>query len=218
MLTRSFRAVLLTGVASLCCTVSVLAQDNSPSTPPSTPSTSGQSSTPPASGMQSSGMQSASRDAASTAAQDKTFLMNSAEGGMAEIAMSRLALKKSKNPEVKAFAQKMIDDHTMLIANMKPFADQMGVQPPTTLKPEHQQEAQRLKAMSGAGFDKEYITAMVADHHKDLGEFKAEEASTANPDLKSTVAQGEQVVSQHTTMIDQMAQAKGIATPPMPAM
>ncbi len=230
----SISSIMITGVAALCCTIPALAQDNSPSTPPSTPATSGQSSTPPASGMQSSGtsgmqssgasgmqssgMQTASGGPSSTAAQDKMFLMNSAEGGMAEIAMSKLALRKSKSDDVKTYAQKMIDDHTMLIANMKPFADKMGVQPPTKLKPAHMQEAQRLKAMSGDSFDKEYITAMVADHHKDLGEFKAEEASTANPDLKSTVAQGEQVIQQHTTMIDQMAQTKGIPTPPMPAM
>ena len=149
--------------------------------------------------------------------QDKVFLMKSAEGSMAEIQMSQMALKKSKNPDVKQIAQKMIDDHTKLIADMKPFADQMGVAPPTMLNPEHKQEAMRLKAMSGTGFDKEYLTAMVGDHHKTLGEFQAEEASTTNPDLKTTVAQGEQVIRTHTEMIDQIAQKNGISTPPMPA-
>ena len=151
-----------------------------------------------------------------TASQDKMFLMKSAEGSMAEIQMSQLALKKTKNPDVKTFAQKMVDDHTMLIANMKPFADQMGVQPPAKLKPEHMQEMARLKAMSGDGFDKEYITAMVGDHHKDLGEFMTERDTTSNADLKTTVAQGTDVIKQHTEMIDTMAQAKGIQTPPMP--
>jgi putative membrane protein len=153
-----------------------------------------------------------------TAAQDKMFLAKSAEGSMAEIEMSKVALKKSKNDDVKAYAQKMIDDHTKLMSDMKPFADQMGVMPPTKLNKEHQQEAQRLASFTGDKFDKEYITAMVADHHKDLGEFKAEEGTTSNAELKTAVSQGEQVIQQHTMMIDQMAQQKGIATPPMPSM
>ena len=131
--------------------------------------------------------------------------------------MSNMALKKSKNPDVKAFAQKMVDDHTKLISDMKPFADQMGVPPPTKVPKDAQQEEARLKAKTGDNFDKEYITAMVADHHKDLGEFINERDTTQNQDLKATVAQGTQVVKQHTDMIDQMAQAKGITTPPMPS-
>ena len=152
-----------------------------------------------------------------TAAQDKMFVAKAAEGSMAEIQMSQLALKKSKNDEVKSYAQKMIDDHNTLIASMKPLADQMGVTPPTKLTPAHQAEAARLKAMSGDKFDKEYVTAMVGDHHKDLGEFMTEQNTTSNADLKAVVAQGTQVVRMHTEMIDQMAQKDGITTPPMPA-
>jgi putative membrane protein len=158
----------------------------------------------------------ASPNGTDSAAQDKMFLMKSAEGSMAEIQMSQLALKKSKNDEVKQYAQKMVDDHTKLISDMKPFADQMGVTPPAKLNPSHMQEVARLKSMSGDKFDKEYITAMVGDHHKDLGEFQAEEAATSNQDLKSTVAQGEQVIKMHTEMIDGIAQKNGITTPPMP--
>lgn len=155
-------------------------------------------------------------NASSTMAQDKVFVTKASEGSLAEITMSQMALKKSKNAEVKSYAQKMIDDHTKLTADIKPFADQMGVPPPTKLNKVHMQEAARLKAKSGDNFDKEYITAMVADHHKDLGEFTTERDTTANADLKATVAQGTTVIQEHTQMIDQMAQAKGIATPPMP--
>ncbi len=151
-----------------------------------------------------------------TAAQDKEFLAKSAEGSMAEIAMSKLALQKSKNEEIKTYAQKMIDDHTMLLNNMKPIAEKMGVQPPTKLNADHRAEEARLKSMSGDKFDKEYVTAMVGDHHKDLGEFIAEQNTTQDPDLKAAVTQGTPI-KMHTEMIDQIAQKDGIATPPMPS-
>ena len=154
-----------------------------------------------------------SQGASSTMAQDKMFVKNAAEGSTAEIQLSQMALKKSHNDEVKQYAQKMVDDHTKLISDMKPFADQMGVTPPTTLNATHKAQAARLRSMTGDKFDKEYVTAMVADHHKDLADFTAEGNSTANPDLKNTVMQGTQVIKQHTDMIDQIAQKDGIATP-----
>ncbi len=157
-----------------------------------------------------------SAGAQDTSAQDKMFLMKAAQGSMGEITLSKMALKMSKNDEVKTYAQKMIDDHTMLLAAQKPFADQMGVVPPTKLSPADMAEEGRLKAMRGETFDKEYVKAMVADHHKDLGEFMSERDTTSNADLKTVVAQGTDVVKQHTEMIDQIAQKDGIPTPPMP--
>lgn len=144
---------------------------------------------------------------------DKMFLAKSAEGSMAEIKLAEIALQKSSNDEVKGFAQKMVTDHTKLISDMKPFADQAGVKPPTKLKPADQMLAKKLSALSGETFDKQYIAAMVKDHHKDLAEFKAEEGSTSNTDLKTTVSQGEQVIQEHTTMIDQIAQKNGVSAP-----
>ncbi len=153
-----------------------------------------------------------------TMAQDKMFVYKATQGSMDEIAAAKMALKKSKNDDVKMFAQKMVDDHTKLIADMKPYADQMRVTPPTKMSKEDQIESQRLASMTGEKFDKEYVTAMVADHHKDLGDFKHEADTTSNADLKATVTSGEAVIQQHTDMIDAMAQKMGIQTPAQPSM
>jgi putative membrane protein len=151
----------------------------------------------------------------SGSSEDKQFVMKSSEGSLAEVELGKLALKKSQNPEVKQFAQKMVDDHTALINDMKPVADQMGVKPPTKVNAKHQQLADRLKGLSGDKFDKEYITAMVADHHHDLGEFMAEQSRTTDPTLKETVSKGTEVIRMHTEMIDEIAKKNGISTPPM---
>lgn len=156
-----------------------------------------------------------SHSAQMASSQDKQFIMKSSEGSMAEVELGKLALQKSQNPDVQQFAQKMVDDHTMLMNNMKPFADQMGVKPPTKLNAKHQQLETRLKSLSGDKFDKEYIKAMVADHHHDLGEFMAEESKATDPSFKQTVIQGTQVIREHTQMIDEIAKKNGIPTPPM---
>ncbi len=46
--------------------------------------------------------------------QDKMFLRKAAEGGIAEVKLGQLAAKKGSSDDVKAFAQKMVDDHTKL--------------------------------------------------------------------------------------------------------
>jgi len=144
---------------------------------------------------------------------DKMFLKKSAEGNMAEIKTAHIALDKSQSEDVKDFAQKMIDDHTKLSDQMKPFMEKAGVPEPTKLNSEDAMMDKKLSGMSGDAFDKQYITAMVKDHHKDLGEFKTEVSSTKNEDLKSSVTQGEQVIQEHVTMIDGIAQKHGISAP-----
>ena len=154
----------------------------------------------------------AAQDAGSSAAGDKTFLMMADEGNSTEIAASEMALKKSKNPDVKTYAQQMITDHQKLRSDMASLTQQMGVMTPQPLNETHKAEAKRLAALSGKSFDMEYIKAMDQDHHKTLEMFKNEAATTSNSDLKTAVSQGQPVIQQHTDMADQMAQKMNVPT------
>jgi putative membrane protein len=97
---------------------------------------------------------------------------------------------------------------------MASLAQQMNVKTPQPLNSTHKVEAQRLASMSGTSFDREYLKAMDADHHKTLAMFKNEEATTTNPDLKTAVSQGLAVIQQHTDMADQLSQKMGVPTAP----
>ncbi len=147
-----------------------------------------------------------------TADQDKQFVMQASLSDYTEITFSQLALQKSTNPQVKAYAQKMITDHQKLEAEMKPGADKLGVTPATALDADHQQKYDAMGQLSGADFDKQYMTAMDTDHHKSLDAFKAEESSTQDAQLKPVVKKGEKVVAQHTAMADKMQAKMGGAT------
>jgi putative membrane protein len=153
----------------------------------------------------------------STAHQDTKFLEKANQGNVDEIELAQLALKKSNNEDVKSFAQRMIHDHNMLIENMKPFANEAGLQVPSHPSVATEAEKVKLDLLSGESFDKAYIKAMVEDHHKDLGEFREEVKSTGYPAFKSAVENGEQVVREHLEMINQIAKKYGIAPAPVPA-
>jgi putative membrane protein len=145
---------------------------------------------------------------------DQMFLRKAAQGGMAEVQLGQLATQKSGSDEVKQFGQKMVDDHTMLNNDMKPIADSMGIALPKKLSKEDQAEYDKLKALGGDEFDKEYLGFMVKDHHEDLHEFRVENASVQNPTLKAAVEKGQRVIREHTRMVEKLAQSKGVPVPP----
>ena len=66
---------------------------------------------------------------------DKKFLAMAAQSDQNEIALAKLAEQKATNPAVKAFAQKMITEHTKMSASMKPFAESWGLTPPVVQMP-----------------------------------------------------------------------------------
>lgn len=158
-------------------------------------------------GMKSSGMSKSS-----SMSKDKMFVKTATAGGMAMVKLGQLAADKASSPDVKAFGQKMVDDHTKFNNEMKPIADRMGVMAPTILDVKDQALYDKLNGMSGTAFDKAYLKAMVMDHHKDGRAFTAEKNSTKDPELKTTVTQGLDVIQQHTTMVEQLARSSGAMT------
>jgi putative membrane protein len=144
---------------------------------------------------------------------DKMFLHTAAEGGLAEVQLGQLAAQKGGSDEVKQFGQKMADEHTALNNDMKPIADTMGVRVPNKMNKKDQAEYDKLSALSGDDFDKEYLAYMVKDHHQDLREFRMEDSMVQDAALKTAVDKGLQVIRQHTMMVDKLAKSKGVATP-----
>jgi putative membrane protein len=145
--------------------------------------------------------------------QDKMFLRKAAEGGIAEVKLGQLAAQKASSDDVKAFAQKMVDDHTKLNDEMAQVADSMGVMLPKSMNKEDQAEYDKLNTLSGNDFDLEYLSFMVKDHHKDLHEFRIEAASHADPTLRDEVVKASAVIHEHTVMVDKLARAKGLPVP-----
>jgi putative membrane protein len=58
---------------------------------------------------------------------NKQFLTMAAQSDQNEIVLSKLAEQKATNPAVKAFAKKMITEHTQMTASMKSFVDAWGL-------------------------------------------------------------------------------------------
>ena len=116
---------------------------------------------------------------------DKKFIDKAAEGGMAEVQLGKLASEKAENSQVKQFGERMVKDHSAANDKLKQIASEKGVTPPSEMDASTKREYDRLSKLSGAQFDREYMTHMVSDHEKDIKEFKSEEKSAKDADVKS---------------------------------
>jgi putative membrane protein len=130
----------------------------------------------------------------STASTDSAFLAKAIEANAAEVELAKLAEAKSQNPRVKAFAEMMIKDHTNAldafhrlatggipaVPNQNTGAGTAQLAGGARLSKEHQELKDRLSGLSGDTFDREYMSAMVQEHRKDIRELEAEAKGTSD--------------------------------------
>jgi putative membrane protein len=95
---------------------------------------------------------------------DRDFVHDVAIANMAEIELGRMASDRAVSPEVKKFAQTMIDDHTKAGDDLKAVASRHNIPMPTDLDNKHVDLRDKLQKLNGADFDKEYMSAMVNGH------------------------------------------------------
>jgi putative membrane protein len=95
---------------------------------------------------------------------DDEFVRDAALKNMAEVELSRLALEKATNPDIKSFAQRMMDDHGVAGHNLKTVVSGQPIEWPAQLDDKHKKTADELAKKQGADFDREYVKAMVAGH------------------------------------------------------
>ena len=95
---------------------------------------------------------------------DKDFVNDLAVAGMAEVELGRMASEKGASPDVKKFGKMMVDDHTAAGDKLKAIATQHNIAWPASLDDKHRDLRDKLAKLTGAEFDREYMSAMVDGH------------------------------------------------------
>lgn len=109
---------------------------------------------------------------------DRKFVDKVAESGREEVAISRVAVERSTNPDVKRFAQMMIDDHSRANEELLTLAAARGI----TLK-DKDAHADKWAKKDAKDFDRDYIKKMVEDHKDTIDLFTKESKSGADTEL-----------------------------------
>jgi putative membrane protein len=103
-----------------------------------------------------------------------TFTIRAALGHMTEIELGELALARSKDPGIQAFARRMVTDHRKSLEQLKrAAAADSGLALPGTLDEKHRKLKQSLASLQGKEFDAAYATAMAQGHDEAVALFDA---------------------------------------------
>lgn len=146
-----------------------------------------------------------SKASAGVTVADSTFLKKAASGGIAEVELGQLALQKASSPDVKQFAQRMVNDHTKANGQLKQVAADEHIRLPQSMSAKDKATKDTLANLSGDDFDRAYMKDMVQDHRHDVAEFERESKSAQDPAVKSFAMQTLPTLRDHLKEAERIA-------------
>ncbi len=140
-----------------------------------------------------SGQSDSSRQQQSRTGQQSQFAMDAAHINMAEVEMGKLAQEKGQSQQVKDFGQRLEDDHSKSLDELKDIAQDKNITLPTQIDAKHKATHDKLSKLSGAQFDRTFAQEMVSGHKEALQ--KAQTASKSESDAELKAYAGKMVSS-----------------------
>lgn len=127
---------------------------------------------------------------------DAEFVDKAGIIGKTELQASQLALDRSSNPEVKAYARRMVDDHARMAAELRRLGAQKGLPVQTRMQVDPALTA--LRTMNGEAFDKGYI-ALAGSNAQEaaLRLYEAEARNGGDPQLRAFAADALSTLKAH---------------------
>ncbi len=126
------------------------------------------------------------------------YMMLAASGDLLEIQTSQLLLQRGRNPQLRAYAQQMIEHHTRLSAALMAAAREGGVAPPPPRM--LNRHGNMLNMLAGEGpdaFELSYLRMQLAAHNEAFLVHSAYAAAGENPALKAAAATAAPVITDH---------------------
>lgn len=137
------------------------------------------------------------------------FINTAAAANQFEIASSKLALFKTLNPKIRAFASMMVKDHTLIGKNFVAALGKAdtGITPPAGLGADLDAIMTKLRGTYGPAFEAEYIAAQTKGHQAAVGLFAGYAKGGANPVMKAFAKSTLPTIQMHLDMCYELAAA-----------
>lgn len=139
----------------------------------------------------------------------RAFVNTAAAANQFEINSSKLALLKSLNPKVRAFASTMVKDHSLIGRNFVAALGKAntGLTPPAGLGADLDAVMVKLRGTYGPAFDAAYLDAQTKGHQAAVGLFAGYAKGGANPMMKSFARETLPTIEMHLSMCYELAAA-----------
>jgi putative membrane protein len=127
------------------------------------------------------------------------FVKEVAISDMFEIESSKLAQSKG-NAANKTFAAQMVTDHSKTTSELKAAATKAKLELPSAMDSSHQSKLDKLKGLSGADFDKQYVSDQQSAHKDAVNLFERYAKGGDNAELKAWAAKTVPDLKHHLEM------------------
>lgn len=125
-----------------------------------------------------------SRPAGHSGFADTTFLERAARIAMYGLLLGALAIEKSRDPAVRAFGEKLLQESQVVSTVLTSIARLRGVSSSTVLDPHQRSIMQQLSQLSGPDFDGGFLAAALSGYQSALTVFEHETRAGRDEKLK----------------------------------
>jgi putative membrane protein len=128
---------------------------------------------------------------------DNNFAGQVASASASMVALGQMAARRSANPAVRQFAQRVVVERTMINRELIAVARRKGVQPPTAPGPEDTEAVRELLPYAEAAFDQQYLAQQVRAHDLQRTLFRNQAQEGTDAELRAFAERYLPVVEAH---------------------
>ena len=138
-------------------------------------------------------------------AADSNFIRDAVAGNLLEVRLGTIARDKAADGDVKAFGRRMVSQHSTMRDQWRDLARRYEVNTTLSLDPAVEEAANKLATLSGAEFDRAYLSEMVQAHQADIAKFQQASSSADAPVVRQLATNALPAMQQHLSQAQQLA-------------
>jgi|GEM_PF-2191767 len=158
----------------------------------------------PAPGRPSESATRPGHDPAPAPASEADFVQTAAKGGMGEVKIAELAVKKARDEKVKEFAHMLVKDHTAANEELKTAAASANITLSTTPDAKAEEKYARLNKAEGKQFDKAFLDEMAMCHEKNIAYYEAGKKVAKSAPVTAFIDKTLPVIKRHAEKIEEL--------------
>jgi len=186
--------------------ISVRAQVVAPGTNPQSPTTNPAPTSNPSATNPSAPVKTGEQELRN----DLPFLREAASANLMEVTLGRLAQSRASDTRVKDFGGRMVSDHSALQQQLTTLTSSNGIGFTPALDAQQQQDISQLQRLSGAEFDRAYITMMAQHHQNDVTKFENESRDADSPRVRELATKSLPTLQYHLSLAQRVAGLTGV--------
>jgi putative membrane protein len=155
----------------------------------------------------------AAAQAAQPSTQDTQYLQAVHQVNLFEITTGNLAQQKGQNQQVKDLGKMFVTDHTQLDQTVQSTAQQLNVQLPSEPSADQQKVINQLNNLSGADFDKAWVTAQLAGHVQAIQATQTQISQGSEQSVVQLAQDALPTLQAHYDALVALAQTLGVPVP-----